>query len=76
METMNSNNSNNKNIDSEFIELSNFNYEQFQNMTIGQNKHNNSFNSIYSNSDKSSRSRGVSITEIDWAGLTKKFFFG
>ena len=67
METMTSN------INNEFIELSNADYEAFHNMAISLNKDKNSINSEL---NKCSRSRSASLTEINWVGLTQKFLFG
>jgi predicted nuclease with TOPRIM domain len=67
METMNSINVDDIDIDVEFVESLNLEYD------------NNTEVSSICGSEKSSiksRSRTTSITEINWGGLTKKFLFG
>jgi len=63
METMNT--INDINIDVEFVESLNLEY-----------KFDNTEDTSVCNSEKKSRSRSTSLTEINWIGLTKKMFFG
>ena len=78
LETMNSNNDNN--VDLEFVGMSTFDYDHFQNTDVNTNNLEGSIHSISSytntNSVKTSRSRSGSVTDINWTGLTKKFLFG
>ena len=75
METMNANKDG---LDHESL---NCNYDHCHHIIISKSNLDSSYHSTNSmrsaqNSDKSARSRSVSLTDINWTGVTKKFLFG